>query len=271
MLAALLGPMCEINVSFAQESERLVSLKPNVTEIIFDLGRGGDLVGVTQYCDRPPAALKINKVADYVHVDVEKVLIQKPTLVLGAEENSQKKQIHFLRDRGLRVELFSFKTLEEIKSSIQKMGNILGKSNEAKKISADIQDEIDRVKNKISQPSRILIVVGVNPLVVVGGKENYLHDVTRQLGLVNVAAKSQMRYPQMGMEDVIAGHPDVILILTMGSEKGRGAKIFERFGSIEAVKKNQVFELEMDDFRPSPGLVKGIREVGRVLSRLGHG
>lgn len=242
-----------------------MSLKPNLTEIIFALGLGDQVVGVTQYCDDPPAAQKIDKIADYVHVDVEKVLFKQPTLVLGAKENSQQKQINFLRDRGVKVELYSFQTLAEILSSIQNVGSLLGHSDEARILGERIPVAIAQAKKVIRRPWKVLMVVGLNPLVVVGGKANFLHDVVKGVGLVNVAEGAGMRYPYMGIEDVMAARPDVILVLAMGSEKGKGIPFFAKYASLDAVKNGRVYEMDMNDFRPSPSLTRGIQAIGDLL------
>jgi ABC-type hemin transport system substrate-binding protein len=75
---------------------RIISLKPNITEIVFALGAGNQLVGVTRFCQRPPEAAKLPRVADYVSIDVEKTLAQRPDLILASMENASRKEVEFL-------------------------------------------------------------------------------------------------------------------------------------------------------------------------------
>ena len=82
-------------------ARRVVSLVPNVTEMLFAVGAGSQVVGVTQFCDRPPEAKSLPKVADYIRVDAEKVLQLKPDLVIGSAENSSQKEVFFLMERGV--------------------------------------------------------------------------------------------------------------------------------------------------------------------------
>src|SRR5437868_2923689 len=120
--------------ALAQTYSRILSLKPNITEILFFLGVGDRVVSDTTYCTRPEAAKKLPKVADYIQVFPEVALSLQPDLILGSTENSSQKEVYFLIDRGKTVKLFPFSTLAETMQSIEAIGTLVGKSEEAKKI-----------------------------------------------------------------------------------------------------------------------------------------
>jgi ABC-type Fe3+-hydroxamate transport system substrate-binding protein len=250
----------------ASATERVISLKPNITEIVFALGKGEELVGVTTYCDYPAEAQKIDKIADYVHADVERILAKKPTLVLGSEENSLKKEIDFLKAQGIRVELFPFGRLDDIANSIEKMGVVLQADAVAKKLADQLRQQLKNFHSSLTKP-KVIMVLGTQPLVVVGSN-NLFNDMIEALGAINPASTSRLRYPTFGNEQLIASHPDVLIDLSMGSDIKTGSamkEIYKTFDSIPAIKNKKVYTLDMSNFRPSQRIVEGMKELEKIL------
>lgn len=249
----------------AEAEERLVSLKPNITDILFDLGLGDQLVGVTSYCHPPASAQKLDRISDYVHVDVERVMALRPTLVLGSEENSSKKEINFLQQRGLKVALFPFRTLAETHDSILKIASLLGRTDQGRALLSEMDHSLKELGQN-GHGLRALIVVGTHPLVVAGGN-NILSDLLELLGAKNGARDSRLRYPVYSLEQLVAANVDVIVDLSMGTEGAqRDGSLYRRFPSITAVKNNRIYFLDMDHFPASPKIVVGARELAGVLS-----
>ena len=122
---------------------RLVSLKPNITEILGALGVGSSLVGMTRFCVLPPGAKSIPIVADYVSVDTEKILGVRPTWVIGSEENSLKKEVDFLTSHGIRVTLHRFTTLADTYKSIQAIADGLGLSEGGTVLVSEMKRQLD--------------------------------------------------------------------------------------------------------------------------------
>lgn len=249
--------------------ERLISLKPNVTEILDSLGLTDQLVGVTTYCDYPSSILKLPKVADYVHADVEKVLSLKPTMVLGSQENSLKKEVDFLEKQGIQVYLFKFDRLEAIFESIQKISVLFKKENEAKEVVQKMRSQLQTIANSIPsvQKPKVLMVVGRRPMVVVGGN-NLLDDLLHLLKVSNVAGGSKIRYPTYSTERLISSQPDIIIDISMGTEKGNREDIlkwYQQFSSIPAVKNKRIHFLDISLLRPSPRMIIGTEELKAVL------
>jgi iron complex transport system substrate-binding protein len=257
--------------SHAHAFSRIVSLKPNVTEILFVLGLGPQVVGVTNYCDRPEAARSLPKVADYIHVDAEKVLRLKPDQVVGSAENSSQKEVYFLMNRGIRVELFPFSTLEQTMASLTAMGKLLGREAEAEKIVGTMRSELENLQLAAQEQPRkkALFVVGIEPLVV-AGSGNFLDEAAEYLGLVNVAGKSRLAYPTYSTESLIRSAPEVILELTMGSEKAGNSteerrRWWRQFASLPAVKTGEIYFLDIEKMRAVPSLPQFLREIFNIL------
>ncbi|MCB1214133.1 MAG: ABC transporter substrate-binding protein [Deltaproteobacteria bacterium] len=256
-----------------KSQERLISLKPNITEIIFALGKGKDLVGVTDFCKRPPEAAKLPKVADYLRVDLEKVLNLKPDLVLASYENSARKDIELgLINRGIRVELLDFKTISQIKDSTLRLAKLLKQEEKGLSLVTKMQEGLDLLKKEYAQsPKRkALLVVGYRPLVVVG-PDNFIDESLAYLNLENVAAKSGQAYPLWDLERILASQPEIIVDLSMGSEKSRPEILeerkafWQRLSTLPAVKKNQVFFFDIEKLRAVPTLPEALEDLAKLI------
>lgn len=255
----------------AWASQRIISLKPNITEIVYALGAGDQLVGVTSFCTRPPEAKELPKVADYIRANPEQILKLKPDLVLASKENGSQKEIFFLMDRGIHVELLSFGNFKEIKNSVKTIGRLLHKETTANKILKKMQNEIAFIKtqSKKLQPQKTLWVVGYEPLVVVGGN-NFIDDAGKLLNLENVAGKSELKYPTYSTEQMIRTAPEVIIDLAMGTEaspekRGEHMAWWQRFPSIPAVKNQKIIPFSMYEFRPVPQLLDTLQNLAKKI------
>lgn len=250
-------------------SEGVVSLKPNITELIFELGGGDQLVGVTTFCNYPPEAQKIEKVGDYSHVDVEKVLKIRPKLVVNSQENSIEREIVFLQKRGIKVKLLNFDRLDHFFDSIIELSKEFDREEEAHRILRHIKSALEELRTIDLPPEKVIVVVGIQPLVIVGGN-NFLNDLLVYLGITNGVGNSSARYPTWGVEQLILSQPTVIIDLAMGTEKKDEEirlKWYRRFQSIPAVKNNRIYFLDMNDFRASSRLIRGARKIVEVLQQ----
>ena len=239
--------------------DKIVSLKPNITEILFNLGVGNDVVGVTTYCDYPPQVKKIEKVADYIHVDAEKVLRLKPTLVIGSKENSLQRDVQFLKKMGLKVALYSFSNLDEIEKSILSLGELVHQKEKAASLVLDMNQKLEAL-TKLPKPIHSFVaLVGHDPMVVVGGA-NFLSEALGRLGFENVFKDSRIPYPVVGLEEILRRNPDMILDMSMGTENG-AYQSWQAYSILKAVQQKHVYRVDVSDLRPSPRLVDGLARL----------
>ena len=255
-------------------AERIISLKPNITEILLQLGLGDQLTGVTTFCQYPDSLGSIDKVADYVHVDVEKVLVLKPTLIIGSKENSIKKEVEFLEKQGLNVHLFPFERLSDTYSSIEKISSLVGKKTQGQNIVQKMNDELQQLQKGLNfkGTAKLLAVIDSKPLVVVGS-HNILNDLFELLGVENVAGKSKLRYPSYSLEKLIASQPEIIVDLSISHDlnalsQNRKLVWYSQYASIPAVQKKQVYFLDVGDFLASPQLIRGAKKLAAVLTKV---
>lgn len=261
--------------------QRIISLKPNITEILFAIGAGDQVVGVTTWCNRPEAAKKLPKVADYIHPNVEKIIALKPDLVVSSKENSMEAPIRMLQKTGIHVLLLSFKNIEDLFYSTTELADATGHTEEGQGLVQKLRSEIMQKSSVLGERGvKTLIVVGQRPLMGVGRK-SFLNELLEAAGGENIL-EAKTPYPPIAIETVLVKNPEVIIDLSMGSEayrppsnppqsplKLRGelkGGYWEKYKTIDAVKKGRVYNLNISEFRLGPSLPEQIDKLKKLLS-----
>lgn len=278
---------------------RIVSLKPNLTEILFALGAGPEVVGVTTWCKRPESAKALPKVADYIQAFPEEILRLNPDLVVGTVENGSQKEVQFLLGRGIPVLTLGssanstpsqvaalkalgysandlgFATVEQTLLSIEALGALLGKKAKGQEIAGKMRAELEALQAEAGNvaKTRVLYVVGYRPLVVAGGK-NFFDQAGDYIGALNVARESRLKYPYYTTELLIRAAPEAVFDFAMGSEGSAAARqghqdFWKSFPSIPAVKNGRIYPLDIETMRAAPELPATLREMFRLLHKPG--
>jgi iron complex transport system substrate-binding protein len=242
---------------------RIVSLAPSITETLFALGAGPEVVGVSQYCDYPPEVLKLPKVGTFLTPNLEAIIALRPTLIIGLGLSSDQRELRALRSMGFRIVLAKDQSLDEIRDSIRKLGDATGHGAEAAQLIAKVDSQVGAVREAVADkpPVRVLMLVGHQPLVAVG-RGTYLDDLLHLARADNIADVSGEQWPELSFEYIIAMRPEVILDGSMGSDPAAPAHFWDRYPSIPAVRDKRVFGYPDD-----PILHAGPR-VGRSLEIL---
>lgn len=247
--------------------QRIVSLAPSVTETLFALGAGDRLVGVTTYCDFPPEARKIPKIGSFVNPSIEAVLAKQPDLVIGVPEGANQELVKRMERLGLRVLLVSVTSLNDILSSIKLIASVAAREEAGKELVLKIQTQIEHVKKRIqgAQRRRVLLLVGLRPLVAVG-KGTFIDELITLAGGENIAAAAPHPWPHLPVEYVVAKAPQVIIEGVMGSEREEPRKRWADLKSIPAVKEDRIYFLPSDKIlRPGPRFGAALEEMGRLI------
>ena len=221
---------------------RIISLAPNLTEILFKLGVGNQIIGVTLHCTYPPEAKKKEIIGDFIHPNLEKIVQLKPDLIV-AEKWPSSKTVYRLRQFGLRVvDPASPRSLEEIYAIIQTMGQIVKKTKEANRLITNMKKRIKIVRekgNKITRRPSVYVEISLPSWTV--GKQSFVNEALNICGADNLFSDIQKRALLASKETIIARNPDIILSFAANSKT-----ISERPGwtSIHAVRNGNI----IDDF-----------------------
>jgi len=233
--------LARVSAASADVPMRIVSLAPSVTETLFALGAGSDVVGVSQYCDYPPQVRDLPRVGSFLTPNLEAIIALRPTLVVGLELSSDVRQIRALNSMGYPVLLVSDDSLQQIETSIEKVGARINRQDEAHRLVAQIQSQIAAVQNRLvhAKPLRALMLVGHQPIVAVG-PGTYLDELMRIARADNIADAVDQQWPHLGMEFIIAMRPEVVLDGAMGTDQS-SSSFWEKYPTIPAVRDHRVY------------------------------
>ncbi len=257
------------NVTVPDEPRRIVSLAPNITEIIFSLGHEGRLIGVTRYSDFPPEAEKLPKVGSYVHLDLEKIVALKPDLCIAIKDGNPVAVAKRLESLKIPVYAVDPKNLETIMQTVLEIGGLINAEKRADLLVQNMDFRIQKVKSLVSNVTyrpRVFFQIGVSPIVSVG-THTFIHGLIVLAGGTNIA-EGPVSYPRFSREQVLALSPEVIIVTSMAR-----AAIFEqvkaewsKWADLPAVQNRRIF-LEDSNFfdRPTPRLVDGLELLVKLI------
>ncbi len=246
---------------------RVVSLAPSLTEIVFRLGRGETLVGVTRFCDFPEQARALPRVGGIVDPDVERIVAARPDLVLCTTDGNPKGRVRALEEMGIPCFAAGPQDLEGIFRLVERVGRLLGVPGRGRREAERLRIRATRAAGPPEEgPSpRVLFVVSTRP-VIAAGRETFLDELIRRAGGTNGASGYDGRYPRLSVEDLLAIRPDLVLLAAMAGAESFPPSVL-RWKEIPAFRDHAVIPLPGDLVtRPGPRMVDALETVSRVLS-----
>jgi iron complex transport system substrate-binding protein len=253
--------------AIASAPMRIVSLAPSVTETLFALGAGPEVVGVSQYCDYPPEVRGLPRVGSFLTPNLEAIIALRPTLVIGLGLSSDVRQLHALRSMGYPVLLVTDGSLAEIEKSIRTVGDRIGRRGEADELIARIRTQVAQVEERLAgtRLERALMLVGHQPIVAVG-QGTFLSELLKIARADNIAATSGQEWPQLNIEYIIAMRPEVILDGSMGNDPSSPSQFWDAYSIIPAVRERRVFGYPQDPILHSgPRIGHSLEMIARMI------
>jgi iron complex transport system substrate-binding protein len=255
-------------VFLAQAPTRVVSLAPSITEILYAIGLNDEIVGVSEFCDYPPAAMQKPKVG-YAHPNIEVIVTLRPDLVLAPRAFLRADLLAKLEQLKIPTFIVDPESFEEIPSRIQTVGRILNRTSSADGVAMAMRQRIAAIRSKMETVTavRVLYVLNSQPLITVG-PGSYIHQVINAAGGSNIASKTTVPYPRLNMETVLKEDPEII-IFPIG--KAEGIPLSEqqewlRWTSVSAVKQGRLHQIPADVLnRPGPRIVEGLEALARII------
>jgi len=252
------------NFLFSQNL-RIISLGPAITEDIYLLGKGDNIVGNTIYCNRPKEAKYKEKVGNVIDVNVEKIYSLRPDIVF-ATNLTNPKDVKKLKELGIRVEVFSYpKNFNQLCEQFLKIGEIIGEKEKAEEIIKEVRKEIEKIKEKTKNmgKNKVLVQVGTKPLWVVG-EDTFIGEMVKFSGGDNIIKGEGGIY---SIEEIIKKNPEVIIITSMGIDTEEEKKTWQKYKMIDAVKNNKIFVVDSDKVcSPTPlTFLEVVKELYEIL------
>ncbi len=254
-------------VTVPRKIDRIVSLAPNLTEIVYAVGAGNRLVGNTDYCDYPAEAKGVTKIGDTMHPSVERIIALKPQIVLVSTASQLEAFTKQLDQQGIAVYVTNPGSLDEIYSSIIVLGEMFGHAEQAAKLAADLRQRSESIATAVAvvPPVRVFYQVSGEPLYTIG-REAYLTDLVRRAGGISVTAYVPGAFPRFSDEAALSARPDAIILPTGGSMGSANATVAGPLRDSPAARNNRVYKIN-DDYlsRPGPRLIDGLEALAHAL------
>jgi len=247
------------------DATRIISLAPNLTEILFALELGDRIVGVTDFCDYPPEALEKSRVGGFVNPNMEVVVALEPDLVVATPNVGNKSAVLQLQKLGIEFLIVDPDSLEGLWTTIRVLGKRAGVPERGEALASRLSAEVEEVRARLEDLPRVstLMVFSREPLIV-AGPDTFFDELLRTAGGDNLAAEAGAQFPQFSLEEVVRQGPEVIIDSAMGA--GDGADFWKRWDSIPAVRDDRVCSPPTDIItRPGPRVAEGIRMLAACL------
>jgi iron complex transport system substrate-binding protein len=258
---------------------RIITMAPNLTEIVFALGAGERLVAVSEYSEFPPEAKTLPRVGGFINPDIEQLLALHPDLVIlrdyskGLEEKLRRFEVPVLPVRD--------EAIADILSAIREIGAALGASERAGRLAASLEQELEtyRRRPEPARRPRVLLVAGRSPGTLqdlyAPGAGTFLDELIRLAGGANLFGDSKIPYPKLSKEEIIARDPEVILEPVSATSYAAAApdpEVWKELGGVSAVRSGRIHVLPGDHLLiPGPRLGQALRDMEAAIRGSGAG
>lgn len=253
-------------------AQRIISVAPTNTEILYVLGLGDKVVGVTDYCTYPPEAMDKPKVGGFMDLNLEKIVELEPDVVLGTI-GVQGPLIKNFEEIGIIFVAIEPSTVDQLLDSIELVGKIAGAEEDARELVDSMRARLNAVREKVKdipedmRPTVFYEVWNDSTLIMTAGPGTFVHDVIEIAGGRNLYADASSNWPQIDSESLIARNPDVIISAMWGRMSPEEIKSIETWKEISAVKNGRVYIVSDMDLwsKLGPRIADVVEEMAAYL------
>jgi iron complex transport system substrate-binding protein len=249
--------------------ERIIPLAPSLTEILYYLGLGDRVAGVTEFSDYPAGAKEKPVIGSYIDLNIEKIITLSPDLVIGTKDGNKQGEVDLLEQASIPVFVVNPRDIRGVISTIAEIANLCGVGEKGNRAVDDLTKRLEAVTAAVEDMAKPLVFLQINlrPIMTVN-KNTFHNDLINLGGGINMTLQEPITYPRISIEEVIRREPDVIIISSMdrGGEFEKAKEGWMKWSSIPAVKNNRVYLIDSDLIdRPSPRIVQGLEDMARLI------
>jgi len=251
---------------------RIVSMAPNLTEILFTLGLDEKIVGVTRDSNYPQAAMEKPRVGDFWQMDVEAVISSRPDLVITLGFDQQKNLAHRLGRIGYKSLAVNIEKVDDLFEAVRQIGAATDSLSQADGLIEQLKEKLSEVRRLVedSEPVKVLWVVQREPLRV-AGRDTFINEIIELAGGENAVSSTVHKYPPIGPEEVIACGADVIIEPAMvkgdlGAQLESAIEYYGRYENLPAAAEGRIYVIDGDIVsRLGPRLYEAVQTTARCL------
>jgi len=252
----------------ANASTRIISLAPNITEILYIIGAGKQIVAVSAYSNYPKAAKKLPIVTTYNDLDLERIIHLKPNFIVVWKEGNPSAQIRQLKGLHIKVVVLSFQKISDIPHAMLVLGQLTGHEQQAKRQAKKFEKSLKQLKQKYSRRKKVTVFyqLSQDPLMTLN-KHSMVDQMIQVCGGENIFHDTIGLAPMVNIESILARNPQAILISNTNKAAQQEKLYWQEYPMLQAVKNKQIFIINADLIeRPGPRLIQGITQICQYLS-----
>lgn len=253
------------SVAIRADVKRVISLAPSITEMVYAVGAGDKLVGVTTYCNYPEAANSVQKVGDTMTPDLEKIVALRPDVILISTDSQLEAFMRMLDERGIAVYVIQSKDIDDVLGDMERLGELLGTKSEATAAVGDLRRRVESATSApAAEPLKVFVQISREPLFTIGA-DSFITKLVAQAGAVSVTKDIATAYPKLSKETAAAANPDVIIL----SESDDNREPNDALKNSNAVKNGRVFRIPADVLsRPGPRSVDALEQMAKMMGQV---
>ncbi len=247
-------------VELAGPARRIVTLAPHLTELVYEAGAGERLVGVAAHSDYPPSARELPRVGDAHGLDLERIVMLQPDLVVAWGSGSPSRQIARLRQLGYAVFTNEPRTLDDIATTLERLGTLAGTEDAARIRAREFRRQLSVLQQRHRDRAvvRVFYQIWDHPLLSVS-TDHVITDALGQCRAENVLHRMPVRVPRLGREAVLLADPDAIVVAAEGRAAESYLAQWRRWSGLRAVRAGHVFALDSRLLhRHTPRILEGV-------------
>lgn len=244
-------------------AQRIVSLAPHITEVVYAAGAGGQLVGAVSYSDYPAAALDVPRIGSYNSISLESLVALKPDLVLAWRSGNGEEVIRRIESLGITVHVSEPRALEDVAESVRKVGLLTGNTEQAEAAASEFLRKLAQLKMAYSaqRPVSVYYQIWNEPLLTLNG-DHLISDVMRLCGGTNVFSDALALVSRISVESVIGADPDIIVASGMDKARPEWLDDWRQWTSMRAVANQQLYFVPPDILqRHTPRIIQGATQL----------
>jgi len=266
-------------IDMAEPARRVITLAPNLTELVYAAGAGSALVGTVNTSDFPEEAKAVARVGDHQRLDVERIISLHPDLILVWHHGNAGREVSQLEAAGLRLFHLEPRRLDDVPRALERVGALLGRAPQAAQRAAELRRELAslRAQHANAPPVSVFYQVWSQPLMTLND-QHLVSDVIGLCGGRNVFGALPQLVPQLSLESVVAADPEVLLSARESAAEGPGGRRnpqlpgfaqWQAFPKLTAVRRGWMYSLPGDAIsRQGPRIVEGARAVCAALDEV---
>ena len=256
-------------VSLAKPAQRVISLSPHVTELIFAAGAGDKIIGTVKYSDYPAAAKEIPRIGDNRQFDLERIMAMKPDLLVIWMHGAFERQLEVLKQSGVPFFFSDPQKLEQIPDTILKLGSLLGTEKAAQLSANDFRQQLHQLNAQYQSKAKVRTFYQVwhKPLYTLNDK-HIVSDAIRVCGGENIFGKLNVTAPVVSIEAVLQENPEVLISAESRNQALNGIDQWKNMTSLLAAKNNNLVLIDGDLVnRSGPRIIDGAKAICEALEQ----